>query len=297
MGFQTDVNTYTHAKLFLDYQMKKHTALKVGGRAKYYVEADSLYTLNRLVQIAKHTKTPYKILGNGSNVLISDKGYNGVIISVKKLNDVFFKREKVRAMAGASLEKLLKFTLDHKLTGVEWATGIPATIGGAVVMNAGAFGHTLSESIETVETLDKGRVKIYDKADCKFGYRKSRFLGKKEIIISATFNFKEWERDSIILAVKSYSEIRKSLQPNGRSCGSVFKNPKPYSAGILIDKAGLKGYKIGGAKVSEKHGNFIITENECTATDVYNLINFVKEKIKYDFDVELKEEVQYIGEF
>ncbi len=291
------MSNFTHAKIRNDEPMKKHTAYGVGGSAKYYAEVDSLYTLNELVSFSKKHRIPYKILGNGTNVLVSDKGYNGLIICTVKLSDIFFVRDEVHAMAGASLNKLIRFARDHRLSGLEALAGIPATVGGAVVMNAGAFGYNISDKITTVETLYDGKIKKYYKDDCKFIYRGSKFLGKKEVVVSANFFLKERDREIINAGIKSFTDLRSSIQPIGRSCGSVFKNPKPEAAGRLIDKAGLKGLRIGGASVSECHGNFITTTNNATSTDVYQLISVVKARVKNQFGIDLKEEVEYIGEF
>lgn len=297
MCFKNALREYTNAKITLDEPMKKHTGYGVGGCARYYAEIDTLYSLNLLINLAKQYRVKYKVIGNGTNLLVSDLGFDGLIIDIKRLNDVFFKRENVKAMAGASLEKLIRFNLENKLGGLESLSGIPATIGGAVVMNAGAFGHNISDHLLSVETLYNGKIKVYDKNECKFSYRKSRFLGKKEIVISATFNFEKVDRELILAGIKSYTEIRKSIQPQGRSCGSVFINPKPLSAGALIEKAGLKGYAIGGARVSEKHANFILTSQKARANDVYLLIQYIKQKVKDAFGVELVEEVECVGEF
>lgn len=297
MGFKDELLEFTHAKIRFNEPMKRHTALGVGGKAKYFAEVDSLYGLNLLTTLAQKHRVKYKVIGNGTNILVSDNGYDGIIVCLKKLSDVFFKRDEVRAMAGANLDKLIKFTLDHRLTGLEALSGIPATVGGAVVMNAGAFGHNISDRITTVETLCGGKIKIYDKEDCKFSYRKSRFLGKKETVVSASFKLDGCDRDAVMNNIKQYRERRKNVQPTGKSCGSVFKNPTKYSAGALIDKAGLKGYTLGGAKVSDRHGNFILTDSRATASDVYALIQYIKEEIFNIFGVRLSEEVEYIGEF
>ena len=297
MCFKNALREYTNAKITLDEPMKKHTGYGVGGCARYYAEIDTLYSLNLLINLAKQYRVKYKVIGNGTNLLVSDLGFDGLIIDIKRLNDVFFKRENVKAMAGASLEKLIRFNLENKLGGLESLSGIPATVGGAIVMNAGAFGHNISDHLLSVETLYNGKIKVYDKEECKFAYRKSRFLGKKEIVISATFNFEKVYRELILAGIKSYTEIRKSIQPQGRSCGSVFINPKPLSAGALIEKAGLKGYAIGGARVSEKHANFILTSQKARANDVYLLIQYIKQKVKDAFGVELVEEVECVGEF
>lgn len=291
------LSNFTHAKVFYDEPMKKHTAYGVGGNARYFAEVDSLYSLNELVLFAKSHKLPYKILGNGTNVLVSDGGYNGLILCTTRLDDVFFVRDEIHAMAGASLNKVIKFARAHRLSGLEALSGIPATIGGAVVMNAGAFGHNISDKITTLETLCNGKIKKYDKSECGFTYRGSRFLGKKEVVVSVNFRLKESDREIITAGIKSFSELRCSIQPTGRSCGSVFKNPKPETAGRLIDKAGLKGLTIGGATISERHGNFIITNSKACATDVYELIQYIKKKINDEFGIELKEEVEFVGEF
>ena len=200
-------------------------------------------------------------------------------------------------MAGVSLGKLIDFTKNHGLTGLEALSGIPATVGGAIVMNAGAFGYNISDKITTVETLCDGKIKKYYKDDCKFIYRGSRFLGKKEVVVSANFSLKEQDREKIDTSIKSFIDLRLKMQPTGKSCGSVFKNPKNEIAGRLIDKAGLKGLRIGGATVSTCHGNFILTSGNATAKDVYQLISVVKARVKNQFDIELKEEVEYVGEF
>ena len=297
MCFRNALCEYTNAKISFDEPMKRHTGYGVGGCARYYAEVDTLYSLNLLINLAKQYRVKYKVIGNGTNILVSDLGFDGLIIDTKRLSDVFFKREKVKAMAGASLEKLIRFNLEHKLGGLEALSGIPATVGGAIVMNAGAFGHNISDYIVSVETLRNGKIKIYDKSECKFEYRSSRFLHKKEIVVSATFDFPSVEKEIVISGIRSYMEIRKALQPQGRSCGSVFTNPKPLSAGALIEKAGLKGYVLGGAKVSEKHANFILTNSKAKARDVYLLIQEIKQKVKDAFGVELSEEVECVGEF
>jgi len=295
--FKNTLIESTNAKILFDEPMRKHTGYGVGGCARYYAQIDTLYSLNNLISLAKQHNVKYKVIGCGTNLLVSDLGYDGIIIDTKWLNDVFFKREHVKAMAGAKLEKLLQFAFENKLTGLEAFAGIPASVGGAIVMNAGAFGHNISEYIETVETLCDGKIKLYQKNECKFGYRTSRFLKNKEIIVSATFDLKIGDREKIGDSIKSYKDLRRLVQPSGRSCGSVFKNPKPYSAGALIENAGLKGKRIGGAFVSEKHANFIITSSKARAKDVYELIMQIKQKVKDAFGVELVEEVECVGEF
>jgi UDP-N-acetylmuramate dehydrogenase len=200
-------------------------------------------------------------------------------------------------MGGVNLQRLIKFCSDNNLSGLEALSGIPATVGGAIVMNAGAFGKNISDRLVSVETLYNGKINKYYKDQCKFGYRTSRFLGKKEVIVSATFKLVETEKELILAGIEAYKDLRKSIQPTGRSCGSVFKNPSGTTAGKLIDSLQLKGYKIGGAKISTEHANFIITEGKATATDVKKLIDYVKKKVLDAFNIELKEEIEYVGEF
>ena len=277
--------------------MKNRTTLGVGGKAKYLIEADSLYSIRETIELANDLNISYKILGKGSNLLVSDLGYNGAIISMGRLCDVYFKVDQVKAMSGATISKLIKFATDNGLTGLESLSGIPGSVGGAIVMNAGAFGHTISDHIVEVETISNGRIKKYYKNQCGFGYRKSIFRINNEVVVSATFDLKERGVEAVKNANLSYLELRASLQPKGKSCGSVFLNPKGKRAGELIDKAGLKGLTFGGATISNKHANFIITNGLATSTDVYHLIKHVKDKVKEKFNVELKEEVEFLGEF
>ena len=287
----------TGAKIKTDEPMKNHTSMGVGGNARYYVEADSLYALKEVTEAAARLRMKYKVIGNGTNILVSDAGYDGVIINIRRLSDIFFKVGEVRAMAGASLAKLIDFTVKNRLGGLERLTDIPATVGGAVVMNAGAFGSSISEYITSVCSMKNGKLHIYSKEECGFGYRKSRFSGKKEIVVSADFRLETCEKEMVMAGTRTYAEERKKIQPSGKCCGSVFKNPVNDHAGRLIDAAGLKGYTVGGASVSEKHANFIINVKNASASDVYALIQYIKETVSARFGTVLSEEVEYLGEF
>ena len=297
MVFKELIENVALRTISFDEPMKKHTSFGVGGTADYYAEVDSLYALNALINLAKDCKISYKVLGAATNVLVSDEGYRGLIITTKRINDVFFKRDCVQAMAGATIEKLLRFNFEHRLSGLEALSGLPATVGGAIVMNAGAFGKDVSENVVEVHTLADGKIKKYYKSECKFGYRKSRFLKGKEIVVCAIFKFENSGRETISTRQKIYLDLRKEKQPVGRSCGSVFKNPQGQSAGEIIDKCGLKNLTIGGAKVSDRHANFIVTSTGCTAKDVFDLISLVKRTVHQKCGIMLKEEVEYIGEF
>ncbi len=297
MDFKEEIEQFCAVKCQYGYSTKKLTSLGVGGETAFYAEPDTLYSLNFLLQTAKKHKIPHKIVGNGTNLLVSDNGFSGIIISTKKLNDVFFVRDKVRAMTGANLSKVISFALDHDLAGLEYLSGIPASVGGAITMNAGAFGKSISECVVQIETLSNGKIRKYDKNQCAFGYRTSRFKKSSETIVSATFSFSKSNKESVKMQIEKINLMRKAHHPEGRSCGSVFLNPKPNSAGALIERANLKGVSIGGAKVSEKHGNFIITNQTATANDVRRLILHIKDKIFSVFGITLEEEVEYVGEF
>lgn len=288
---------FTDAEIHTDELMKNHTSFGVGGIADYFVTVKSLYSLNGIVAACKRKRIPYKIVGNGTNLLVSDKGYRGCIICTAGLKDVFFKLDEIKVMAGAPLNKLITFAAENSLSGLETLYGIPATVGGAIVMNAGAFGKNVSDCITTVETLKNGMLCRYDKNECRFSYRRSRFFGKKEPIVAATFKFRKADKRQIFSDMKTAANIRKKLQPFGKTCGSVFKNPVGCFAGQLIDSAGFKGYTIGGAIVSEKHANFIVNTGSATAYDIYTLIAEIKAEVKNLYGITLIEEVEYIGEF
>ncbi len=278
--------------------MSKRTSYGVGGSAKYYVTVYSVKALRDVVELCLDFNVNYKIIGNGTNLLFSDKGYDGVIISTKGLNTLRHKDEKITAMCGVSLCDLILFSAEYNLFGGETLIGIPATVGGAVVMNAGAFGCNIGDFIDSVTCIQEGRLKVYDKSECEFGYRKSVFLGDNIPIVSATFNFNYNPSAEISKELMDKCKrSRKQNQPSGKSCGCVFKNPIGDFAGRIIEASGLKGYQIGGASISYKHANFVVTNKDATAKDVYLLIQHVKEKIKKEFNLTLYEEVEFVGEF
>ncbi len=297
MDFIEELKNYSYAEILENEPMKKHNSFGVGGNCRYYARVDSLYSLRILIDIAKRRKKKFKVVGNGSNLLFSDSGYDGIVVSLENLQDIFFTKNQVKVMAGATLNQLLDFCVKNKLSGVENLVGIPATLGGAVVMNAGAFGHNISDYLTTIQTLKNGKMVLYDKKDCKFGYRTSRFLNKNEVVVCANFNFVFKETEELLTTIKNNLEKRKLLQPIGRTFGSVFRNPPGQYAGSLIEKCGLKGFTIGGASISTKHANFIINTKNATAKDVRLIIDFAKQKVKEKFNILLTEEVEYVGEF
>lgn len=248
-----------------------------------------------LNQIKAACRFKHETIGNGTNVLFSDYGYDGAIINVREMNAVRVSGVSVRAECGATLAMVREAAEMSCLGGLEFTEGIPATIGGAVCMNAGCFSKSVGDLIAYVIT-DKC---AYNRVNCDFDYRSSRFScgndGEKEVIAEACFLLKPSESDIIQAKKEKYKRMRKNSQPHGKSCGSVFLNDG-YFAGKLIDLAGLKGIKTGGARVSEKHANFIINEGG-SSSDVYALIKLIKKQVLKVHGVNLKEEIKYIGKF
>jgi UDP-N-acetylmuramate dehydrogenase len=216
---------------------------------------------------------------------------------VKRINDVLFKRDEILAMAGAPLDKLIKFALVHGFGGLEALSGIPATVGGAIVMNAGAFINCISDKLTSIYALYEDKPVIIDKQDCGFSYRKSKFLNSKYTILSATFSLDFKLTLEIENNIKYFIKMRRERQPVSRSCGSVFKNTSLAPSGLLIEKCGLKGFSLGNASVSNVHANFINLKDGCTAKEVYELIKAVKNKVKEKYNILLHEEVEFLGDF
>lgn len=277
--------------------LSTHTTLRVGGKAKYFATPTNFAALSALIKKAREKKIAVKIIGNGSNLLVSDKGYNGLIISLKKFKGVKdLGGNFIRAYAGENLQTLINYSVRKNLSGLEELTGIPASVGGAVYQNAGAFSSEIKDSLYSVCVFTGDRVKTLYNNQLDFGYRTSVFQNGLAIILSATFKLTESDFISLSAKMNRILKIRKAKQPQGKTCGSTFQNPKGISAGALIDGANLKGFSVGGAKISEKHANFIINENG-SAEDVYLLIKYVKKKVFDVYGVLLKEEVETVGDF
>lgn len=281
------INNIANTEYKLGENLGKYSTYKTGGNCDIMLFPDSVEKLKLcLSQLAN----PPFILGNGSNVLISDKGYRGVVINTSKINKIEVKGNLIIAECGAKLSDVIASATQNSLTGLEFAVGVPATVGGAVCMNAGCFGKTISDCVCYVKSSSG----TYNAQNCDFTYRSSRF--NQDAILEVCFKLKAWDYDTIEAKLEHYKKIRGSKAPKGRSCGSVFKNEE-YFAGKIIDEAGLKGYSIGGAKISEKHANYILIDGSATSQDIYDLIKAVKKKVQQSFGIELKEELRYIGEF
>lgn len=299
MSQETIVKELGFNRVKINEPMKLHTQMKVGGPADTYYEARSSKEIGRVVRAAIEEKIPYLVMGNGANVLVSDKGVRGLVIGNKSQGLEFLPHGFVEAESGVDNTELIKQSKNRNLIGTERLLKVPGTVGGAVYMNAGDTGRKkfFGELVVSVEAIDKeGKEKKLKKEECNFGYRSSRFQESGEVILKAKLQLKEANREEIEEAAKDIL-VRKMHQPSGSSIGSTFKNPEGAFAGKLIEQCGLKGKKIGGAKISEKHANFIINEGNATALDIKNLIDLMKKSAKEKFNVDLQEEVRYLGDW
>lgn len=279
--------------------LKNHTSFKIGGPAEEFSEVTSIEEICTLIKYAKEKGIPYMIMGNGSNLLVSDKGVKGLVIKISKgFDTVEILGEKIVAKAGILLSKLANIAAENGLSGLEEVSGIPGTLGGGIYMNAGAYGGELKDVIERVTYLSDGEIKVAEKDDLDFGYRHSRFSGTEDIILSAELSLKKADISEIREKMADFKERRCSKQPLSMpSAGSTFKRPEGYFAGKLIEDAGLKGFSIGGAQVSEKHSGFVVNTGDATAEDVLNLIKHIQNTVYDKFGVKLETEVKVVGEF
>ena len=283
----------------INEDMKLHTNMKVGGPADYYFEAENEKDLVEAVKTALDLKIHCTVIGNGANVLVSDEGIRGLVIVNKSEKINFLSDGLVEVESGVDNTSLISETTKQGLSGMERLMKVPGTIGGAVYMNAGDTGKQefFGDLVKSVKMIDKkGNIKILLKDDCDFAYRSSRFQNSGEVILSVKIKLEQVDPKEIEKRTQDIL-IRKVHHPAGATVGSTFKNPENYHSGELIEKADLKGKKIGGAKISEKHANFIINEGDATAADVKKLIDLMKKTVKEKFDVDLEEEVRYIGEW
>jgi len=272
------------------------TTFKIGGPAKYFCQIETEKELIQVIKWAKKKKIPYFVIGGGSNLLISDKGFKGLVIKLL-MEQCQLTANGLLLGSALRLGQMVKFSLKNNLTGLEWAAGIPGTVGGAVRGNAGAFGQEISDSLLKAIVLRGSKVIELKNKEIKFTYRQSIFKKNKDIILNVVLILKKGKKQGNEKAVQDILQHRKKSQPFQSSAGCVFKNPKLKSAGLLIDQCGLKGRQIGGAKISEKHANFIVNTGQAKAKDVKALINLIKKQVKNKFNIELKEEIQYLGEF
>lgn len=276
--------------------LKKYNTFKVGGPADYFCEVKEKQELKRAIDFSNSKQLPCFILGGGSNLLINDNGFKGLVIKLNN-SDCKVKDDRIFAQAGVSLTELVELSAVKGLSGLEWAAGIPGTLGGAIRGNAGAFGSCMSDFLEIVEVADENfSFHSLHKKDCRFSYRDSLFKHNSQIIFSAILNLKKSDEDLIRQKIEQNLNHRKERQPlNYPSAGSFFKNFPEKPAGQIIEEAGLKGKQIGGAMVSEKHGNFIINFNGATASNIKELAELIKSEVKEKTGYQLEEEIRYLG--
>jgi UDP-N-acetylmuramate dehydrogenase len=299
-----DVEVPTDCLVRSGVSLKGLTTWKVGGLAQWYLEPKTLAETQSGLAWAKQQGLPITVIGAGSNLLISDRGLAGLVICTRHLRhvDTQFDREtqSIVADAGKMVASLAWQAARRGWGGMEWAAGIPGTLGGAVVMNAGAHGHSTQEILMSVEVLNAdGSIETLTNADLNYSYRTSNLQGETKIVLSAKFKLQAASEPEEIKS-RTFRDLEKrhSKQPYDRpSCGSVFRNPTPLYAAALIEELGLKGYRIGGAEVSMLHANFIINHKDATANEIRELIYFVQSQVKAKYAIELEPEVKMLGEF
>ena len=286
--------------ILINELMSRHTTFRTGGPASLFIRPRTTEEIKGVLKLLKRSEVDFFILGNGSNLLVSDKGYDGVVISLANFDDIKIEDEtKVIAQAGAMNSAIASLARDNSLTGFEFAAGIPGTIGGAMIMNAGAYGGEMKDITAKVTVLSSdGEVIKLDGQAMKFGYRTSAIKGKKFVVLSVLLELQKGNKDEIAGKMQELALKRKDKQPlEYPSAGSTFKRPEGYFAGKLIEDSGLRGFSVGGAAVSEKHCGFVINKGKATSSDIYNLIKHVQDKVYEDFSVKLEPEVIMLGEF
>lgn len=285
--------------IFMEEPMKKHTTFRVGGPADVLVQPDET-ALAAILALCRQYHVSYSFIGNGSNLLVGDKGIRGVVIEMTDpMGNIEVDGTKITAQAGAMLSKIANTAASNGLGGMEFAAGIPGSVGGAVVMNAGAYGGEMKDIIEKVYVLDENGAQLeLDRDALDLGYRHSCIPEKKYIVTKVVLELVPRNEAEIRSEMKELNEKRAEKQPlQYPSAGSTFKRPEGYFAGKLIMDAGLRGYQVGGAQVSEKHCGFVINEGDATAADICQLMRDVSDKVQAQFGVVLEPEVKMIGEF
>ena len=288
-------------KILFDEPMSKHTTFKVGGPAECYMKIDDIKDLRNILKFAKNNDIKITVLGNGSNVLVLDKGIEGIVLNIRfnKMEMLNFDG-KIYANIGAGVKISIfgHLLLKNEITGFEELSGIPGTIGGAVKMNAGAHGKEFKDIVNTVTCMDyDGNIKQFENKDMEFDYRRSMLKDKKYIVLEVGMQFEKGTEKDIRQKMEEYATYRKEKQPiEYPSAGSTFKRGSDYITAKLIDEAGLKGFSIGGAEVSEKHAGFIINKGNATAKDILELIEYVRNKIYEKYNKEIELEIEIIGE-
>ena len=306
-SYSKDLASFWKGKILWNKPMSQYSTFKVGGPAEAIISVTNSEDLTRLIHWLKKNDVNWWIVGRGSNILVPDQGLAGVTIvlegefsSIEKLESEGSQKENstlIRAGAGCLLSKVIHYCTKNSLSGFEFAFGIPGSVGGAVIMNAGAWGHEIENLLDSATLMDNnGEVSTEQGRNLGFTYR-GWGMKPKTVLLYATFTLTTSSREEIKAACRKYQELRKKNQPLIEpSAGSFFKNPPGLSAGRLIDEAGLKGHSIGGAKISEKHANFIVNTGSASATDILNLMRLVQNTVYKQFDIKLEPEVHIFGD-
>ena len=293
-GFVTEENIH------LREPMAAHTTFRVGGPADCLIELENAEQLQKVQRFLCQVGYPFCVIGNGSNLLVSDNGYQGIILQIGKgMSDIAVEGNIVRLASGASMAQAAAAALKNGLTGLEFASGIPGTVGGGVVMNAGAYGGELSQVVTEVQVLNKdGEFLTLDNETMEFGYRRSTIRRQPFIVTEVTLALTPGRQEDIRAKMEELAARRREKQPlEFPSAGSTFKRPEGHFAGELIMNAGLRGFQIGGARVSDKHCGFVINTGDALAADIMDVIREVQIRVKERFGVELEPEVVFLGDF
>ena len=287
-------------RVLFDEPMSQHTTFRIGGPADVFVMPENYEQIREVLRLCKEEKLPFFVLGNGSNLLVSDSGYRGVIIQMdRNMEEIRLDGEEIHACAGALLSSVAVAARNASLTGFEFAGGIPGTIGGAAVMNAGAYGGELKDVLKEVTVMTReGEILTIPAEKMEMGYRTSIIKTAGYLVLEAVISLKKGDEEAIRATMKDLSERRTEKQPlDYPSAGSTFKRPEGYFAGKLIMDSGLRGYRVGGAQVSEKHCGFVINAGGATAEDVRSLMDHVIQVVREKYGVTLEPEVKFLGDF
>lgn len=291
-------NIYSEDEIKINELMKEHVNFKVGGPADILLIPSKAEQIIESIKVCKDNNIPYFVIGNGSNLLVKDGGIRGVVIKLTELTNLEVNETEIKADCGVMLKNLSDKALENSLTGLEFACGIPGTVGGAVFMNAGAYDGEIKNVIKEAQVMtSSGEIVTMSKDELELGYRTSKVMKDNLIVISATFKLEKGSKKEIKDKIDDFTQRREEKQPlEYPSAGSTFKRPEGYFAGKLIQDSGLKGYSIGGAAVSSKHSGFVINKGNATAKDILDLIAYIQKEVKRQFGVELHPEVRIIGE-
>lgn len=287
-----------NVEILANEPLSKHTFIKTGGICDLFIKPTKMENLQIIVTYAHENKIPLTVLGKGTNVIIRDSGIRGIVVSLELLNELTVEGNIITVGSGANIIDVSRVALDNHLSGLEFACGIPGTVGGALIMNAGAYGGEISEVLTSAKVITQsGEFKTFVEGEFDFSYRNSIFAKENLIIVEAVFTLKNGDYEAIKAKMDENTFLRESKQPlEYPSCGSVFKRPPGYFAGKLIQDSNLQGTRIGGAEVSKKHAGFIVNVDNATSSDYIQLIRHVQATVKEKFGVDLETEVKIIGE-